>query len=207
VENKFIILLSTALFVIPMFLGYFFAPYISEALNPMVDSFRDRVQSGDIKLTHDSIFFNNVYVGIMLYCGGVVFGLFTALILISNGVFIGYYATQMQLSLFLLFTLPHGIIEIPAIILTGASGFIMFKFLIEFFYGIINPKLNEDQTQGINIKLGIKDRVINSGNVNIDRLTQSLALLGLSAVLLLIAAFIEAYLTIPIANFFMQFMG
>lgn len=190
-----------------MFLGYLFAPYISAALNPMVDSFRDRVQSGDIKLTYDSIFFNNVYVGIMLYCGAIVFGLSTASILIINGLFIGYYATQIQLDSFLLLTLPHGIIEIPTIIITGASGFIMFKFLIEFFHDIINPKISKDQTQNINIKLGIKNRIINSTNGHADKITQSLSLLGLSVVLLLIAAFIEAYLTIPIANFFAQFLG
>ncbi|WP_225370684.1 hypothetical protein [Methanobrevibacter arboriphilus] len=56
-ENKFIILFSTLLFVIPMLLGYFFAPYISEAMNPVINSFRERVQQGDIQLTHDSIFF------------------------------------------------------------------------------------------------------------------------------------------------------
>jgi stage II sporulation protein M len=198
IENKFLLLFSALLFLIPMLFGYFFAPYISEALNPMVDSFRDRIEKGDIKLTHDSIFFNNVYVGLMLYGGGIVFGLLTALILISNGVFIGYFASQMPLTTFLLFTLPHGIFEIPAIIIAGASGFIMFKFVLGFIKTIIYPKVDEN-----NLNLNMKNRIINSFNTNIDRLTQSLALLILSVILLIIAAFIEAYLTVPIATFFM----
>ncbi|WP_080460288.1 stage II sporulation protein M [Methanobrevibacter arboriphilus] len=199
-ENKFIILFSTLLFVIPMLLGYFFAPYISEAMNPVINSFRERVQQGDIQLTHDSIFFNNVYVGIILYCGAITFGLLTASVLISNGVFIGYFATKMPLYSFLLLTLPHGIFEIPAIILAGSSGFIMFKFLIEFFKGIIKPVITNNE-----VNLSIKNRITNSLNNNINRLTQSLVLLGFSVVLFIIAAFIEAYLTIGIARLFMIF--
>ncbi|MEA4957836.1 MAG: stage II sporulation protein M [Methanobrevibacter sp.] len=185
------------LFLIPMFFGYFFAPYISGAMNPMVDSFRERVQQGDIQLTHNSIFFNNIYVGIILYCGAITFCLITASVLITNGVFIGYFATKMPLYSFLLLTLPHGIFEIPAIIIAGASGFVMFKFLVEFIKDIAYPKAISDE-----VKISVKHRITNSLNNNIDRLTQSLALLGFSAILLVIAAFIEAYLTISIANLF-----
>ncbi|BBL63000.1 hypothetical protein MARBORIA2_12050 [Methanobrevibacter arboriphilus] len=199
-ENKFIILFSTLLFVIPMLFGYFFASYISEAMNPVINSFRERVQQGDIQLTHDSIFFNNVYVGIILYCGAITFGLLTASVLISNGVFIGYFATKMPLYSFLLLTLPHGIFEIPAIIIAGSSGFIMFKFLVEFFKGIVKPVITNDE-----VRLSVKNRIANSLNNNINRLTQSLVLLGFSVVLFIIAAFIEAYLTIGIARLFMIF--
>nr|WP_302578548.1 stage II sporulation protein M [Methanobrevibacter arboriphilus] len=199
-ENKFIILFSTLLFVIPMLFGYFFASYISEAMNPVINSFRERVQQGDIQLTHDSIFFNNVYVGIILYCGAITFGLLTASVLISNGVFIGYFATKMPLYSFLLLTLPHGIFEIPAIIIAGSSGFIMFKFLLEFFKGIVKPVITNDE-----VRLSVKNRIANSLNNNINRLTQSLVLLGFSVVLFIIAAFIEAYLTIGIARLFMIF--
>lgn len=222
-----------------MLFGYFFAPYISEILNPMVDSFRDRVQQGDIKITHDSIFFNNVFVGIMMYCGAVAFGLLTAITLITNGIFIGYFATQMPLYAFLLYTLPHGIFEIPAIIIAGCSGFVLFKFIAATIYNIISPNhlnfnkidnwdgdssnshdlsnnssnnnsnnnfnnnfnahdLNDDFVNN----LSIKDRIISSLNSNIDKLVQSLSLFGVSVVLFIIAAFIEAYLTISIANLF-----
>jgi len=189
-----------------MFLGYLFAPYISEILNPMVDSFRDKVQRGEIRITPDSIFFNNVYVGIMMYCGAVFFGLFTASILITNGVFIGYFATQIPLDAFLLYTLPHAIFEIPAIIIAGFSGFVLFKFIVGFVYNITSPKIDEKLDSFNNYgnfdNLGIKDRIVSSLNNNINKLTQSLSLFGLSVVLFIIAAFIEAYLTIPIASLF-----
>lgn len=205
-ENKFLLLFSTLLFLIPMFIGYFFAPYITEILNPMVESFRDKVQKGDIKITHDSIFFNNVYVGIIMYFGAIGFGLLTASTLITNGVFIGYFATQMPLYAFLLYTLPHGIFEIPAIIIAGTSGFVLFKFILATIYNIFSPNIDEiheiDKNSDNFNHLTVKDRIITSLNVNIDKLIQSLCLLGISVFLFIIAAFIEAYLTIPIANFF-----
>lgn len=214
-----------------MLIGYFFAPYITEILNPMVESFRDRVQQGDIKITHDSIFFNNVYVGIIMYFGGIGFGLLTATVLISNGVFIGYYATQMPLYVFLLYTLPHGIFEIPAIIIAGAAGFVLFKFIVTTIYNIFRPNIDEkpdnsdnsdDSNNSNNLdnsnkfnnsnnfnkfnELSVKDRIISSLNSNVDKLIQSLSLLGVSVVLFIIAAFIEAYLTIPIANLFIGYL-
>ena len=183
-----------------MFVGYFFAHYITGMMNPIVDSFRDKVQRGEIKIAHDSIFFNNAYVGIMMYCGAVAFGLFTASILISNGLFIGYFATQMPLDIFLLYTLPHGVFEIPAIIIAGSSGFVLFKFIAGFVYNIINPKINENIDNFD--QLSVKDIIVSSLNNNINVLTQSLALFGFSIVLFIIAAFIEAYLTIPMAKLF-----
>jgi len=206
IENKLLLLFSVLLFFISMFFGYFFAPYISEILNPMVDSFRDKIEKGEIRIAPDSIFFNNVYVGIMMYCGAVFFGLFTALILVTNGVFIGYFATQMPLDLFLLYTIPHAIFEIPAIILAGTSGFVLFKFIAGFVYNIANLKIDDNHEIDKNFdnsdNLSIKDRLVLSLNNNINKLTQSLSLFGLSIVLFIVAAFIEAYLTIPIANLF-----
>ncbi|MBZ9570625.1 stage II sporulation protein M [Methanobrevibacter sp. TMH8] len=186
-----------------MLFGYFFAPYITNILNPMVDSFRDKVQQGEIKITHDSIFLNNVFVGIMMYCGAILFGLVTATLLISNGVFIGYFATQMPLNAFLAYTLPHGIIEIPAIIIAGASGFVLLKFIISTIYNIFSPNIDEktDNLEG-SYNWTIKNRIFSSLEFNSNILFQSLTLFGVSVVLFVIAAFIEAYLTIPIGNFF-----
>ena len=206
IENKFLLLFSTLLFVIPMFIGYFFAPYIAGALNPMVDSFRDRVQQGEIKITPDSIFFNNVYVAIIMYFGSILFGIITVSALVTNGVFIGYFATQMPLGAFLLYTLPHGIFEIPAIIIAGCGGFVLLKFIFNFVYNVINYKdiPKTDEFDNLN-NLAIKDKIVLALNFNISKLTQSLALFALSVVLLIIAAFIEAYLTIPIASLFISF--
>jgi len=196
-ENKYFLLLSTLLFVIPMLIGYFFAPNLKFFLQPMVDTFRDRVQSGDIKLTVPSIFFNNFYVALMIYFGAIFFGLITVMLLISNGLFIGYFATNLPLDIFLLLTLPHGIFEIPGIIIAGAGGFTLISFVPYFLDDIVSFEKNQ---YGERPKL--RDRVIISFNNNYKRLSQSLTLLGVAIVLLIIAAFIEVYVTMHIANNF-----
>ncbi|KZX17145.1 hypothetical protein MBCUT_03770 [Methanobrevibacter cuticularis] len=201
VENKFLLVFSALLFVIPMLLSYFFAPYIASYMNPMVNTFRDRVQDGQITLATDSIFLNNFTVAIMLYCGAIVVGLLTATILISNGMFIGYFATTINLKLFLILTLPHGIFEIPAIIIAGCGGFVMFKFVAYFLKDISIGKTNE-----YGEKEGIYSRLVISFNDKVDILVQSLVLLGVGVVLLFIASIIEVYVTVDLAKFLIPYM-
>ena len=179
-----------------MFIGYLYAPYLESSLQPMVNNFTDRVQSGDIKLTMNSIFFNNFYVAIMIYSGAISLGLLTALLLITNGVFVGYFATNLPIGMFLLLTLPHGIFEISGIIIAGAGGFTLISFIAHFLNDITGFKKNKWGE-----KLKIRNRLVLSFNNNFKKITQSLTLLGVAIVLLIIAAFIEVYITINLANY------
>lgn len=181
-----------------MLVGYFFAPYLNSFMAPVVDTFRNRVEVGEIKLTVSSIFSNNLFVAIVLYFGAIIFGLLTAMILISNGLFIGFFATSIPLDYFLLLTLPHGIFEISAIIIVGAAAFSLLLFLVYFFRDIINTKINQWGE-----KPGFKDRIAISYNDNHNKLFQSLILLGIGIGLLIIATFIEVYVTVGFASFIM----
>ncbi|MDR0900439.1 MAG: stage II sporulation protein M [Methanobrevibacter sp.] len=187
-DNSYLLLFSTLLFLIPMFLGYFFPQYLDSLMNPVVDTFRNRVETGEIKLVTDSIFLNNFNVAIVLYFGAIFIGLLTAMILIINGMFIGYFASSMNLGTFLLLTLPHGIIELPAIIIAACGGFVLLNFIINFIIDIFKNQNN---------------RIAISFNDNLDKLVSSLVFLGIAIVLLAIASFIEVYFTIGFANFVM----
>lgn len=195
-ENKYFLLLSTLLFIIPMFIGYLFAPYLESSLQPMVNNFKDRVQTGEIKLTVNSIFFNNFYVAIMIYMGAISLGFITAMLLITNGIFVGYFATNLPLDVFLLLTLPHGIFEIPGIIIAGAGGFTLINFIHCFLKDILTFERNEWGERP-----NLRNRLVISFNNNFKKITQSLTLLGVAIVLLIIAAFIEVYITISLANY------
>ena len=179
-----------------MFIGYLYAPYLESSLQPMVNNFRDRVQSGEIKLTMDSIFFNNFYVALMIYMGAISLGLLTAMLLITNGIFVGYFATSLPLDIFLLLTLPHGIFEIPGIIIAGAGGFTLISFIPYFLKDILIFERDEWGERPT-----LRDRTVISFNNNFKKITQSLTLLGVAIVLLIIAAFIEVYITIDLANY------
>ena len=77
---------------------------------------------------------NNIRVSLLTFALGATWGLGTVIMLFYNGVILGavavdyIYAGQIQ---FLLgWLLPHGVIEIPAILVAGQSGFVLASALI-----------------------------------------------------------------------------
>ena len=138
-NNKWLLLFSTLLFVIPLLLGYFYADSISEYIQPMVDNFQKQVDEGVITLTTHSIFTNNVTVAFILYALGALGGVLGALILANNGMFIGYFGADFNIYAYLALTVPHGIFEIPAIIIATTGGFVLLSFVLHFIWDLRSP--------------------------------------------------------------------
>jgi len=73
------------------------------------------------------ILFDNSLTSFLIIVFGIIFGAFPFLVLFSNGNILGVVAFFSQQNLswstFFMGTLPHGIIEIPVLILAGAVGF------------------------------------------------------------------------------------
>ena len=90
-NNKKLLFIATLIFIIPMILGYFYPEHFSEYVQPIADSFEQNIADGTVQLTTKSLFVNNVTVAFMLYALGALGGLFGAIILGNNGLFIGYY--------------------------------------------------------------------------------------------------------------------
>jgi len=75
------------------------------------------------------LFLNNLQACIILFLGGVTFGLLTTFVLIVNGVLVGAVA-QISMKLqglpFVIAALaPHGIVELPALFISGGLGFML----------------------------------------------------------------------------------
>lgn len=138
-NNKWLLLFSTVLFVIPLLIGYFYADSISEYIQPMVDNFQKQVDEGVITLTTHSIFTNNVTVAFILYALGALGGVLGALILANNGMFIGYFGADFNIYAYLALTVPHGIFEIPAIIIATTGGFVLLSFALHFIWNLRSP--------------------------------------------------------------------
>ena len=72
------------------------------------------------------IFFNNLKVCLILFIGGVTFGVVTLFVLVSNGYVIGSISSVMlrgyDVSVFAATLVPHGIFEIAAILMAAALG-------------------------------------------------------------------------------------
>ncbi|MDQ3622676.1 MAG: stage II sporulation protein M [Verrucomicrobiota bacterium] len=77
---------------------------------------------------------NNIKVSIMTLALGMTFGLGTLVSLFYNGVILGLVAVDYVLAGYTVFLLgwlmPHGVIEIPAILLAGQGGLMLGKALI-----------------------------------------------------------------------------
>jgi uncharacterized membrane protein SpoIIM required for sporulation len=77
---------------------------------------------------------NNVQVAIMAFAGGVTFGALTVYSMLMNGALLGVLgATFVQARLgadFLALIVPHGSIELPAIIIAGGAGFKLASALV-----------------------------------------------------------------------------
>ena len=91
------------------------------------------------------IFQNNLTIAFIAYLSGVVFGLPTLIILITNSFVIGLVLEvargEMNLPMILLSLLPHGIFEIPAILLALSLGFIVGDALFAYLFKRKAPKI------------------------------------------------------------------
>ncbi|MDR1819012.1 MAG: stage II sporulation protein M [Methanobrevibacter sp.] len=222
IDNKYILLLSTLFFFVPLFLGYIFSSNLNGFLDPVLNAFKQKIVSGEIKLSFDSIFINNFKAILMEYTGAIFFGLVTSVNLIFNGLLIGYFGSKIALHKFLIGILPHGIFEIPGLIIGGAAGLVLSWFLFNFIRDIVI--YNRDKLNQISHDYSTEDpyneeyfkssdeKYLNevnmskkfgySMNKNHIKLKQSIILFLISAILIVIAAVIETQITSKIITFF-----
>ena len=190
-RNETFLMLSTTILLISIFMGYALASVLSPVLGSIFGDFKRRVVQGQIQLTTISIFSNNIKVALFIYVGGLLFGSVTALYLITNGLFIGYAGTQFPLGDYILFTIPHGILELIGIIISGAAGFRLASCVYHIFQGLTNMKSDISRSNQFKYIL----------EINMDEFWESIKLLAIAIVFLIVAAFIEANLSIVWGNY------
>lgn len=209
-NNKIPLFIAILIFVIPLLLGYFYADDVTEIVQPMVNSFKNDVQQGKVVLSTVSLFSNNVSVAIVLYALSALGGVLGAIILATNGMFIGYFGVDFNIWAYLALTLPHGIFEIPAIIISTTGGFILLSFILHFIWNLYSPDYSYSDIFDpyfSDVKISVKDRFVAAFKKNQNKLKESFVMLCISVVFLIIAAFIEANLTIPIAKWLFSIFG
>lgn len=209
-HNKGLLLLATLIFVIPLLIGYFYPEQVAEYVKPIADAFEENVANGTVELTTQSLFVNNVTVAFILYALGALGGLLAAVILGNNGLFIGYTGANFNLLAYAALVVPHGIFEIPAIIIATTGGFALLSFVLHFIWSLISPDysyLDIFDPYFSNVKITVGQRFTAAFKQNQNKLKESFIFLCLAVVLLIIAAFIEANITVPFAKIFLSFFG
>jgi stage II sporulation protein M len=190
-RNETFLMLSTMIFLVSMFIGYAFSGVLDQVLGSVLGDLKRRLTEGELKLTTFSIFANNLKVAFSIYVGGLVLGFVTVIYLIVNGAFLGYAATKFPLGTFVIFTIPHGIPEIIGIIIAGAAGFRLASCVLHILKDITH----------IRSDISFIGQLKHVLEIHADEFVESLKLFGIAVVFLIVAAFIEANLSIPWGNY------
>jgi len=138
---RFYILFSFCVFIFAVFLGWFTAKILPEesqnVLKELQESFEPINELGSLGQCL-YIFFNNTTSAIFTILLGLVLGIFPFLSLFSNGEVLGMLAFSLRETIspaiFFVGILPHGIFEIPVLIIAGAMGLKIGKLTINKFF-------------------------------------------------------------------------
>ncbi|MEN6378239.1 MAG: stage II sporulation protein M [Methanofastidiosum sp.] len=187
-ENKNLMLLSLGLFLLGSISGFYTFKVLLNNNPQVIDSFLKEFQDmfGPLKEITSlelfvTIFYINTRTSFLIMMLGVFVGFFPFLSLWGNGTVVGllygkFIAEGGNSLVFLMGILPHGVIEIPAILIAASQGFRLGKEIIS-----PPPGKSRSESLRVNIRKGLK-------------------LFALIIPLLLIAALIEVYLSAYLFN-------
>jgi len=140
------ILFASFVFVAATFLGYFSAKDSPEEMKIVFRSLEEMLEpiaEMPPLVQFLVVFLNNSLTAFLAIVLGVIFGIFPFLVLALNGLILGVvvYFVQMVKDWWtiLALTLPHGIIEVPTVILACAAGFKLSKIV---FKRILRKEVN-----------------------------------------------------------------
>ena len=193
-ENKKMILAFYAIFFVSFILS---AALVGGHMENVIDDTPDSAGgSKDGNVTATELFIHNELGGIGAYIASILFGIPAIIEIIYNGVSLGLTGALLSHFMpkgwiqYIIYLIPHGIFEFTAMVIQSVAGILLFLFIVDFLKGLIRSEKN-----------GFKEKVIFSYEENKKRFIQSLVLMIFGTILLLIAAPIEAYVSIPLSNF------
>jgi len=175
--NKLPIILTLIIFSLGFIVGFISINNLSKINDKELSKYKPK-----INFNFPSILSNNLKVIFLMLAGAITFGLSTFINLIYNGFNVGLligsiFQTNEPLKVIAGFILPHGIFEIPAILISAVAGF---KIPYEITLYLLDKK--EKPITEEDIKVFLKLAII-------------------SIILIVIAAFIEVYITPKIATY------
>jgi stage II sporulation protein M len=121
-----LILLCTFLFLFSLVVGFYLGPIQSgDSLTQIIEGFPDTSNMSEVEI-FGFILYNNISKSFLFIVLGLFFALPPLIFLIFNGFVVGWFvyvfSEQYSLLAACIGIIPHGIIEIPAIILSMAIG-------------------------------------------------------------------------------------
>lgn len=184
-RNKVILTISTGIFLGFLFLGILVGYFSSSFIENILKTFFKLLREAIVEINTLSIFIKNLQAVLIMYIGGIIV-IVPVIVLSFNGFLLGAFfgcvmhggfntaTTVLTPWHFIAFTMPHGIFELPALIIAAAAGLRISTLVIGLIKNSIRKKPVSDQYW---------------------KFKDSIALLAIAIVLLLIAAIIEANFT------------
>lgn len=194
-EHKKMIIILYALFIISFIATWVLAgDTISSNVQSIMNSTATVPTPAEPDINPAFLFIHNAGGGLITYFGSIFFGIVAIAMIIYNGANLGatgpvFSAVKANGGLqYLIYLIPHGIFEITGTIIQSVAGILLFMFVWRFLKGIIK---GENGT-----RLSARD----SFEKNKKVLIQSVVLLIFATILMLIAAPIEAYFSVPFSE-------
>ena len=190
-DNRKLIIVMAVLFIICFVGAWIFS---SDSVSSSVDQIQNMSASSpgmDQGTGPVELFINNEVGGILTYVGSIFFGIFAVVSLAYNGVnmgMLGQLFSQMVPNgglKYIVYLIPHGIFELTATVLESAAGIMLFLFIWRFVRAWMSKETN-----------GASDAFEKSKKI----LIQSLIIMIFATILLIIAAPIEAYISVPFSE-------
>lgn len=191
-DNKKLIIVFYVFFIV-CFIGAWIlsADAISASLSGIQNA-SSSTPTLDNTISAMDILINNEWSGILTYVGSIFFGIFAIISLGYNGVNLGMFGQLFSQYVpngglkYIVYLIPHGIFEITATVLHSVAGILLFLFIWRFIRAMISKDVHGASK---------------AFNQNKKVLIQSLIIMIFSAILLVIAALIEAYFSVPFSEF------
>lgn len=131
-------------------LGIFLGVAYFDSLQQMMQQFFEQLQNkiGPVTAGPElfvKIFVNNALAALTFIATGLFFGIYPFFGLVINGMALGYLWQAVELAgqapwkMFVYGILPHGIFEIPAIVLAGAFGMRIGVQVWQSLWGLLRP--------------------------------------------------------------------
>lgn len=185
-RNKIFYLVSILLFLASMAVGYSLVSV--EDIESISESSFNTIEDWDKPHRFLELFEHNFTIDLSCILGGITFSIYSLILNFINGVMVGYVLRLAPTTIFILGVVPHGIFEIPSSIVAFVGSLSVTKIEINLIKGV----LQNGKT--------FKGELYNSRDLFKDVIIS----LMLVMLLLLIAGFIEAYITPDLLNWYIR---
>ena len=198
-EHKKIIIILYAFFIIVFITAWLLYPQETAKTLLSTANTTETPQLGNVNPV--SIFINNEFGGLVTYFSSVLFAIPSIVILGYNALNLGgigalFSAMGGKFGIqYIFYLIPHGIFEITATVLESTAGILLFTFIWKFIKNLIKSKCE-----------GLRSKLSESFENSKNPLIQSIALMIFTCILLLIAALIESYISVPFSQFIVSIL-